>query len=505
MTKRLNRLLSAAMAISMLAAMPSYGEIPVVDPFPGSAANSGANGAQTGDNKASQTGPGQGSPGGTQSSPGSTQNSPEVSQSSPGSTQNSSGENQSSPGGTQSGPGTSQTNPGAQNQPGSSQPGSNAAQTENKNNNAAANITKPQVQSEGAVLLDASTGSVLFSKNGDSKFYPASITKLMTALLTAEKCSLNDTVTFSKTATTNLESGAVTLGLVEGDKLTVEQCLYGLLLKSANEVANGLAEHISGSVSSFSALMNARAKELGCTGTNFANPNGLNNSSHYTTPHDMALIARAAFQNETVRKVSSTLSYQIPATKKASARTISMGHKMLYSGDSRYYPGIIGGKTGYTSLAGNTLVTCVEKDGSRLIAVIMKSKSTHYGDTKALLDYGFAVKAAGGQTVNQASSGWKQESGKWYYIKQDGSKAGNEWQKIDNVYYWFDSDSAMATGWRAFSNGDWYYFHSNGAMAVNYWVQSNGKWFYLGADGIMKKNITTPDGYRLDSTGAWIP
>lgn len=353
------------------------------------------------------------------------------------------------------------------------------------------------------MLLDASTGSVLFSKNGDSRFYPASITKLMTALLAAEKCSLNDTVTFSKTATTNLESGAVTLGLVEGDKLIVEQCLYGLLLKSANEVANGLAEHVSGSVSSFSALMNARAKELGCTGTNFANPNGLNNSNHYTTPHDMALIARAAFQNETVRKVSSTLSYQIPATKKASARTISMGHKMLYSGDSRYYPGIIGGKTGYTSLAGNTLVTCVERDGSRLIAVIMKSKSTHYADTKALLDYGFAVKAAGG-TVNSTLSGWRQESGKWYYIKENGNKANNEWQKIDNLYYWFDSDSAMATGWRSFSNGDWYYFHSNGAMAVNYWVQSNGKWFYLGSDGIMKKNITTPDGYRLDSTGAWI-
>jgi D-alanyl-D-alanine carboxypeptidase len=251
--------------------------------------------------------------------------------------------------------------------------------------------------------MDASTGTLLFSKNGETRYYPASITKLMTALLAAEKCSLPETVTFSKTATTNLESGAVTLGLIEGDKLTVEQCLYGLMLKSANEVANGLAEHVSGSVGAFSALMNARAAELGCTGTNFVNPNGLNSSSHYTTPHDMALIARAAFQNDTVRKVSSTLSYQIPATKNASARTVTMGHKMINPGESRYYPGVLGGKTGYTSLAGNTLVTCVEKDGVRLIAVVMKSKTTHYEDTKALLDYGFSLKAAGGMNAQISS------------------------------------------------------------------------------------------------------
>ena len=140
-------------------------------------------------------------------------------------------------------------------------------------------VTKPTIASEGAVLLNASTGEVLFEKNGTSRFYPASITKLMTALLTAENCALSDTVTFSKSATTNLESGAVTLNLVEGDKLTVEQCLYALMLKSANEVANGLAEHISGSVSAFADKMNARAKELGCTDTHFVNPNGLNNES----------------------------------------------------------------------------------------------------------------------------------------------------------------------------------------------------------------------------------
>lgn len=424
MAKKTCRLWSLVISISIFAAFSSYGDMPLIQPFPeagGKTENvSGPSGG------VSETGPGTGT--------GTVTGSPQTGAASGGDV----------------------TLPSA--------------------------ITQPEIQSEGAVLMDAATGTLLYSKNGETRYYPASITKLMTALLVAEKCSLPDTVTFSKTATTNLESGAVTLGLTEGDKLTVEQSLYGLMLKSANEVANGLAEHVSGSVSAFSVLMNARAKELGCTGTNFVNPNGLNSSSHYTTAHDMALIARAAFQNDIVRKVSSTLSYQIPATKKASARTVTMGHKMLSPGDARYYPGVIGGKTGYTSLAGNTLVTCVEKNGVRLIAVIMKSKSTHYGDTKSLLDYGFALKAAGTGTA-VSSAGWIQEGTKWYYQKQDGNKACNEWQKINGVYYWFGSDSVMAE---------------------NFWVESSGKWFYLGADGAMLKDTVTPDGYRLDSSGAWI-
>ncbi|MGL6219249.1 MAG: serine hydrolase [Lacrimispora sphenoides] len=425
MAKKSCRLWSLVISISILASIPSYGETPLIQPFPGSAGQTESGSGPSG-NTSGEIGPGVG---------------------------------------TGTGGGSTQT-----------------GDTPNAGGTLPADIKQPVIQSEGAILMDASTGTLLYSKNGETRYYPASITKLMTALLVAEKCNLSETVTFSKAATTNLESGAVTLGLTEGDKLTVEQSLYGLMLKSANEVANGLAEHVSGSVSAFSALMNARAKELGCTGTNFVNPNGLNSSSHYTTPHDMALIARAAYQNDTVKKVSSTLSYQIPATKKASARTVTMGHKMLNPGDSRYYPGVIGGKTGFTSLAGNTLVTCVEKNGVRLIAVIMKSKSTHYEDTKSLLDYGFALKAAGG-TAKASSQGWVQEGTKWYYGKQDGNKACNEWQNINGVYYWFDADSFMA---------------------ASRWVESNGKWYYLGANGAMLKDTITPDGYRLDSSGAWI-
>lgn len=381
-------------------------------------------------------------------------------------------------------------------------------------------VARPEIQAEGAVLMDAATQTILFEKNPDVQYYPASITKLMTALLVIEHCNLDDTVTFSATATTNLESGAVSLNIVEGDTLTVRQSLHALLLKSANEVANGLAEHVAGSVENFAKLMNEKAKSLGCTNTNFVNPHGLNNSSHYTTPRDMALIARAAFQNETLCKIGTTLSYEIPATKKAAARTITMGHKMMYQTDARYYAGIIGGKTGYTSLAGNTLVTGVEQNGVRLIAVVMKSKSTQYTDTKALLDYGFEVMKAGGVSekgssgpsggpgvgisANATSGGWVQDSTGWYYLKTDGSKASNEWQKIGDEEYWFDSNSYMAYGWRQFSNGDWYYFRSSGAMARNYWVEDNGTYFYLGADGVLLKNTTTPDGYQVDENGIWV-
>ena len=259
----------------------------------------------------------------------------------------------------------------------------------------AADISQPEVAAEGAVLLNAATGEALYGKNQEQQFYPASITKVMTALVVLEHCNLNETVTFSETATTNLESGAVALGVSAGDQLTVEQSLYGLLLKSANEIGNGLAEHVSGSVSAFADLMNAKAKELGCKNTHFANPHGLNNENHKTTPYDMALILRAAVANDTFRKIDTTTSYQFPAIKNAAARTITMGHKMMYKTDSRYYEGIIGGKTGYTSKAGNTLVTAVERDGVRLIAVVMKAKGTHYTDTRAMLDYGFALHDAG--------------------------------------------------------------------------------------------------------------
>ena len=287
---------------------------------------------------------------------------------------------------------------------------------------------------------------------------------------------------------------------------------------------NALAEHVAGSNAKFAEMMNAKAAALGCTNTHFTNPHGLNDTNHYTTPHDMALIARAAFQNDTVKTVASTRTYTLPPTiKNPSGLTVTMGHKMLNPSDSRYYPGVIGGKTGYTSKAGNTLVTAVEKDGVRLIAVVMKSKSTHYTDTKAMFDYGFELAKAGalggsgtGGTASPSGSGnagpgttagkgWIQDSNGWYYVKDNGAKASNEWITVDGVTYWFDSNTYMAKGWRQI-DGKWYFLRSNGAMARNQWekVEENGLWFYLGADGAMLTDTTTPDGFKVDGSGACV-
>ena len=164
-----------------------------------------------------------------------------------------------------------------------------------------------------------------------------------------------------------------------------------ILLKSANEVANALAEHTAGSIQNFAVLMNAKARELGCQESHFNNPSGLNDPQHYTSAYDMALIAQAAFQNETFVTIDSSLYYDLPPTRhNPDGFRVYPGHRMLKKNTPQYYAGVIGGKTGYTMLAGNTLVTCAEKNGMKLITVILNGHQTHYTDTKALLDFGFA-------------------------------------------------------------------------------------------------------------------
>lgn len=382
-------------------------------------------------------------------------------------------------------------------------------------------VKTPEIAAEAAILYDATHDQVLFEKNADEKLYPASITKLMTALLVLENADMSDTVTFSKTAVTSLESGAVTLGLTEGDAVSVKDCLYGLLLKSANEVANGLAEHVGGSISGFADMMNKKAAELGCTGTHFVNPNGLNDPDHYTTCRDMAKIAKAAFENGTLCDIASALSYEFPAVKNAAARTITPGHKMLYPSDSRYYEGIVGGKTGYTSLAGNTLVTCTEKDGVRMIAVVLKAKSTHYTDTKALLDYGYERAAAGvsaeiADTKNNTdgpgalnaesavlSNRWIREGDAWRFVLSNGAGLTDCVAIIDGIGYGFDTEGKMVTGWKKYGE-NWYCFGGDGAMVKNGWMQDGGKWFYLGNDGVMMRNALIDNTYYVGADGSWV-
>lgn len=251
----------------------------------------------------------------------------------------------------------------------------------------------PDTVAETAVLIEASTGTILYNKKCNKKMYPASITKIMTALLTIENCSLDDTVTFSQSAVQCLvdDPEAASIGAVEGEQLSVKDCLYALMLKSANEVASALGEHISGDIDSFATLMNERAKQAGALNSNFKNANGLFNKNHYVTAYDMAKIMQAALQYPVFREIINSTNYTLPAdNKRKETLSISQRHQMVQPWNSFYYDGIIGGKTGYVDQSGTTLVTSAEKNGMTLICVVLNSPNTNsYKDTTALFDFGF--------------------------------------------------------------------------------------------------------------------
>lgn len=248
----------------------------------------------------------------------------------------------------------------------------------------------PQVQAESAILMDIDHGICLYEKNIHQRQYPASITKLMTALLTIEQADLSDVVTFSENAVYGIEPDSSHIGIQPGEQLTVEESLYGLMLASANEVAMGLAEHVAGSVEAFVDMMNQKAEALGCQDTHFVNPHGLHDENHYVTAYDMALIARAAYQNPTLHKIVSTAEHEIPPTNlQEEARYLVNNHKLL-SNAAMYYDGCQGGKTGFTDQALNTLVTFASRDNRTFVCVSLKTNGTPiYADTGAILDYGF--------------------------------------------------------------------------------------------------------------------
>lgn len=253
----------------------------------------------------------------------------------------------------------------------------------------------PTIEAESAIVMEVSTGTILYEKNIYDKHYPASITKILTALIAIENSSLDDVVTFSHDSVHSLEYGSTHIGMREGEQITMKDCLYALLLASANEVANAMGEHVSGSREDFAKLMNDYAKRLGCVNSNFVNPSGLHNDDHYTCAYDMALISREALANDTFRVVDSSRTYVVPMTNLVDQeRPVAHHHQMFMgnkAGFTQYkYEGCFGGKTGYTDTARNTLVTFAKRDDMELICVVMRT-SVHgqYKDSTALLDYGF--------------------------------------------------------------------------------------------------------------------
>lgn len=251
-------------------------------------------------------------------------------------------------------------------------------------------IKETEPYGKAAILMEKDTGAIIYSKNIDEKLYPASITKIMTALLAIEKLNLNDEIVFTNQMLAGLPSDAAIQGVSVGERMTVRDCLYSLMLRSNNDMAVALAYAVSGSEKAFAELMTQRAKELGAENTNYVNASGLHNPNHYTTARDMALITKAATSNPTFQEIWSTAQYKLPATNMSGEMNISHRHNMLVSGRADYYQYATGGKTGYTDEAGRTLVTCAEKDGLNLICVIMYSTNDYItGDTKELFNYGF--------------------------------------------------------------------------------------------------------------------
>lgn len=260
-------------------------------------------------------------------------------------------------------------------------------------------LTPDKLVAGASILIDYETGEILFGKNEHTKMYPASTTKIMTAILTLENAKLTDKVTIDKETPF---VGGSRMYVKEGEIFTVEQLLYALLVDSANDAAVALAKHISGTTDEFAILMNKRAKEIGAINTNFNNPNGLPDENHYTTAYDLAMIGKYAMTIPKFTEIVKTVTYQIPPTEKTDETRYfkntnrflwGMGgkHKILIDGQyvNIKYPIVDGIKTGYTNAAGNCLVSTAQKGGRRVISVVLKSVLNDlYKDSRLQLDYG---------------------------------------------------------------------------------------------------------------------
>ena len=251
----------------------------------------------------------------------------------------------------------------------------------------------PVVNAESAILMEADTGVILYSKNIHQKEYPASTTKTLTALIVSEQCQLDEIVTFSHDAVFDTPRDSSHIAMDVGQELTLEQSLQAILICSANEVCYALAEHITHTTdwSVFAEIMNERAKELGCLNSHFANPNGLPDEDHYTTAYDLAMIGRAFFANELLCKITTTRRMEFPATDKLPLGKLENNQMKIIPGGEYAYEGLVGCKTGFTDDARYCLVSCAEKNGMKLICVVMRDEQPYqYEDTIALFDYGFA-------------------------------------------------------------------------------------------------------------------
>ena len=249
----------------------------------------------------------------------------------------------------------------------------------------------PSTASETAILIEAETGTILYEKDAHRQMYPASITKLLTTLIAFEMCELDETVTFTYEALATIPYDSSRIWVDKDEYMSMEDCLAAILIMSANDVAAGVAEHIAGELDAFADIMNERAKELGCLNSHFVNSHGYHDPDHYTTAYDMAQIGRAFFENELLCSFARERNFKHGPTEGQPDPIDEWNQNKLLPTRSYEYEYLVGSKTGYTSDAGQTLISCAQKDGLKLICVVMNAvKPDQYKDTVTLFDWGFS-------------------------------------------------------------------------------------------------------------------
>lgn len=423
---------------------------------------------------------------------------------------------------------------------------------------------KPSISAPAAIVLNATTRQIYYSKGGLTTFQPASLANLVTASILVANRKLDDVLKVSQAAVSNLEYGATTAGLKAGDTITVRDALGALFVGSCCDVANIVAENLAGSTSNFVNVMNQTAKSWGCVSTNFTNPTGLNNNNQLTTTYDLAVIMDKATASPELKIMLSQEKYVLPATAHRKALTLTTKNKILIKGDSNYYDGVLASRMGYTSRALYTIASELDYNGQRFIAVVLKSNMTQWTDTKKLLNFAkvasleasannvqtyittfksassgtnsgatFAAASAAPQVVESTTTNasqlptgsttgtpttqngdtagaWAKDATGWLFVKSNGARANNEWIRQEGKLYCIDSNGYMITGWKQMSNGNVYYFDTtNGELKYNTWVNLSTGSYYLQSDGSLAKassgqtkNITTAVGtYTIDDTG----
>ena len=252
-------------------------------------------------------------------------------------------------------------------------------------------VEPPSINAKSAIVVEKNTEKIMYEKDAYNQNYPASVTKILTAILVIENCNLDDIVTVSQTAISSIPSDYVVAPLFVGEQIRVEDLLYALMLKSCNDAAYALAEHVGGSNQGFADMMNKKAEEIGCKNTHFVNPNGIHNNNHYTTAYDLYLISNYAMKNEIFAKIVSTHEYTLPATNmyKSANRVMVNTNQFINQNSSFYDENVKGIKTGTTNQAGNCLITDVEKNSLEYIIVVLGADNAEskFKETKKMIDY----------------------------------------------------------------------------------------------------------------------